>query len=57
LKTLNQAGVIAIGNVSVGVKGEISDKIKNIKVCIGDNIDANWELTGVRLSIKAYSNS
>ena len=57
MKTLNQAGVIAIGNVSVGVKGEISDKIKNIKVCIGDNIDANWELTGVRLSIKAYSNS
>jgi hypothetical protein len=57
LKTLSQSGVIAVSNVTIGVKGDISDKIKNIKICIGDTIDENWELTGIRLSIKAYSDS
>jgi hypothetical protein len=57
LKTLSQSGVIAVSNVTIGVKGEISDKIKNIKICIGDTIDENWDLTGIRLSIKAYSDS
>jgi hypothetical protein len=57
LKTLNQLGVIATGNVTIGIKGEISDKIKSIKVCIGNTTDENWELTGVKMSIKAYSDS
>ena len=49
--------MIAVGSATLGVKGEISDKIKSIKICISETPDPNWQLTGVSLSIKAYSDS
>lgn len=49
--------MIAVGHATIGVKGEISDKINSVKVTIGESVYPNWELTGVSLSIKAYSDS
>ena len=50
--------MIGVGRVTIGINQDFKEKINTIKLHGSDlNIENSWELTGLSVSVKTYSDS